>query len=89
MDKMLNGSPKEITVDVNGEYRVRRPFRKVLRTLKEVDKNKNIFSYKEVSYYQTLICITRGPWTATLALIRVMIYKFASRIQEFVVHICS
>ena len=54
MDKMLNGSPEEITVDVNGEYRVRRPFRKVLRTLKEVDNNKNIFSYKEVSYCFTV-----------------------------------
>ena len=61
MDKMLNGSPKEIAVDVNGEYRVRRPFRKVLRTLKEVDKNKNIFSYKEVSYYYTLILLQEAP----------------------------
>ena len=59
---MLNGSPKEITVDVNGEYRVRRPFRKVLRTLKEVDKNKNIFSYKEVSYYYTFIFVLHAIW---------------------------
>ena len=59
---MLNGSPKEIAVDVNGEYRVRRPFRKVLRTLKEVDKNKNIFSYKEVSYYYTFIFVLHALW---------------------------
>ena len=43
-----NGSPKGIVVDTNGSYRVRRPFRKVLRNLPGVEKDKSVFSYKEV-----------------------------------------
>jgi len=43
-----NGSPKGIAVDTNGSYRVRRPFRKVLRNLPGVEKDKSVFSYKEL-----------------------------------------
>jgi len=43
-----DGSPREIAVDTNGSYRVRRPFRKVLKNLPGVDKDKSVFSYKEL-----------------------------------------
>ena len=42
------GLPQEIAVDTNGTYRVRRPFKKVLRSLPSVDQGKSVFSYKEV-----------------------------------------
>ena len=49
------GSPQEVAVDTNGDYRVRRPFRKVLRSLPNVDQNKSVFSYKEVGTIPSIL----------------------------------
>ena len=48
------GLQQEIAVDTNGTYRVRRPFKKVLRSLPCVDQGKSVFSYKEVRSLKVL-----------------------------------